>query len=98
MLSHFFFSSSSEQRQSAARRVAAGGTVPGPRESHTLTIVGSRAYVFGGFDGSRVLNDLYAYDLHSGMWSQLVHTGVSPPSPLSPPVGSRVSPHRPYVS
>jgi N-acetylneuraminic acid mutarotase len=36
--------------------------------------------VFGGFDGSRVLNDLYAFDTTTGLWSQLVHTGISPPA------------------
>ena len=62
------------------RLVPAAGTPPGARESHTLTTVGSRVFVFGGFDGSRVLNDLYAFDLQTGMWSQHVHTGVSPPA------------------
>ena len=37
-------------------------------------------FVFGGFDGSRVMNDLYSYDIPAGVWSQMVHTGVSPPA------------------
>ena len=60
------------------RRLPASGTVPPPRESHSVTVIGSKLYVFGGFDGSRVLNDLYIYDTHAGLWSQLVHTGISP--------------------
>lgn len=64
----------------ALRKLPAAGTVPPPRESHSLTPVGARLYVFGGFDGSRVLNDLYYFDTHTGLWQQLVHTGISPPA------------------
>ena len=65
---------------SHVRRLPAAGTVPPPRESHSITPIGARLYVFGGFDGARVLNDLYVFDLHSGLWAQLVHTGISPPA------------------
>jgi N-acetylneuraminic acid mutarotase len=60
------------------RRLPAAGTVPSPRESHSITAIGHHLYVFGGFDGARVLNDLYYFDTHAGLWSQLVHTGISP--------------------
>ena len=60
------------------RRLPASGTVPPPRESHSVTAIGSKLYVFGGFDGARVLNDLYVFDAHAGLWTQLVHTGISP--------------------
>lgn len=60
------------------RRLPASGTVPAPRESHSITPIGSKLYVFGGFDGARVLNDLYVFDTHAGLWTQLVHTGISP--------------------
>jgi len=57
-----------------------GGVPPNPRESHTCTCLGAKLYVFGGFDGTRVLNDLYSYDLNNMIWAQLVHTGLSPPA------------------
>lgn len=65
---------------SAVRRLPAAGSAPGPRESHSLTTVGARVFAFGGFDGGRVLNDLYVFDTHTGLWSQLIHTGISPPA------------------
>ena len=60
------------------RRLPASGTVPVPRESHSITAIGSKLYVFGGYDGARPLNDLYVFDTHAGLWTQLVHTGISP--------------------
>ena len=71
---------SSAEAAKAVRKVPATGVLPSPRESHSLTSMGARLYVFGGFDGARVLNDLYAFDTQSGIWSQLVHTGLSPPA------------------
>ena len=68
----------SSEAQQHIRRLPAAGTVPSPRESHSMTAVGAKLYVFGGFDGARVLNDLYYFDVHAGLWSQLVHTGISP--------------------
>ena len=62
------------------RQVRAAGAAPGPRESHSCTGLGGRLYVFGGFDGTRVLNDLYMYDINNAVWTQLVHTGISPPA------------------
>ena len=73
-----FFGMKPKAAASAARVLAAAGPAPGPRESHSLTTVGSKLYVFGGYDGGRVLNDLYAFELQSGLWAQLVHVGVSP--------------------
>ena len=75
-----FFAGSKATRDSALRKVSAAGTPPGPRESHSITTLGSKVYVFGGFDGSRVLNDLYVFDVLNVLWTQLVHTGVSPPA------------------
>jgi N-acetylneuraminic acid mutarotase len=63
---------------SPVRQLPRAGTVPPPRESHSITAIGAKLYVFGGFDGARVLNDLYVFDTHAGLWSQLVHTGISP--------------------
>ena len=73
-------STATNSNSNAVRKMPAAGVVPSPRESHSLTSVGVRLYVFGGFDGARVLNDLYVFDSHTGLWSQLVHTGLSPPA------------------
>lgn len=62
------------------RVVSTVGPAPSARESHSCACVGSKMCLFGGFDGSRVLNDLYTYDLADGVWAQLVHVGLSPPA------------------
>jgi hypothetical protein len=38
------------------------GSSPAARSRHTATVVGSKLYVFGGGDDSRVYNDLYVLD------------------------------------
>ena len=62
------------------RPVRGSGTAPSARESHACVTLGANVYVFGGFDGMRVLNDLYVFDVLNVLWTQLVHTGVSPPA------------------
>ena len=41
------------------------GPGPGGRRNHTLTLVGSKLFVFGGWTGSKRLNDIWALDLNS---------------------------------
>ncbi|EFJ04655.1 hypothetical protein SELMODRAFT_138417, partial [Selaginella moellendorffii] len=38
------------------------GTHPSPRDSHSSTAVGSKLYVFGGTNGTSLLNDLFVLD------------------------------------
>lgn len=38
------------------------GTPPSGRHSHASAGVGKKMYIFGGFDGDKLLNDLYAFD------------------------------------
>lgn len=38
------------------------GQGPGPRRAHTATLVGNKIYVFGGGDGKKALNDVFALD------------------------------------
>lgn len=53
---------------------------PAAREDHTWTITpdGATAYLFGGRDGSAVLDDLWAYDLATDAWSQISDAGSGP--------------------
>jgi N-acetylneuraminic acid mutarotase len=44
---------------------------PSPRAGHGLTSVDSRLFVFGGDNGSSVLNDLYEYNISSKKWCYL---------------------------
>ena len=54
------------------------GDAPRAREDHTLTIVGDRALLFGGRDGSRVFGDLWSLDLATSRWELLDPGGPSP--------------------
>jgi len=41
------------------------GPGPGARRYHTVTMVGSKLFVFGGQIGGGMLNDMWALDLNS---------------------------------
>ncbi|KAK1431092.1 hypothetical protein QVD17_14316 [Tagetes erecta] len=57
------------------------GTGPGARSSHTITIMGEKAYSFGGEFKSRVPvdNSLHVFDLNELTWSVAEVTGDIPP-------------------
>jgi hypothetical protein len=38
------------------------GAVPSPRYAHASAVVGSNLYIFGGYDGNNLLNDLFVLD------------------------------------
>ncbi|XP_014493373.1 rho GTPase-activating protein gacHH [Vigna radiata var. radiata] len=44
------------------------GTPPTPRDSHSCSVVGDSLFVFGGTDGTRLLNDLHILDTSSHTW------------------------------
>ncbi|XP_047317079.1 nitrile-specifier protein 5 isoform X1 [Impatiens glandulifera] len=57
------------------------GSGPGARSSHAITIVGEKAYAFGGEFTPRVPvdNKLYVFDLKQQIWSIIDATGDVPP-------------------
>ncbi len=61
-------------------RLAATGA-PSAREDHTWTVDpdGGTAWLFGGRDGGRTSNELWAFDLASDTWSRIVPIGSAPP-------------------
>ena len=78
-IANFFLGRQGED-QKQLKQIRGAGPAPSARESHSCTWLGSQLYIFGGYDGSRVLNDLYAYDINNAMWKQIVHSGISPPA------------------
>ncbi|KAG2243787.1 hypothetical protein Bca4012_015952 [Brassica carinata] len=61
--------------------VDASGNVPVSRGGHSITLVGSRVFVFGGEDKKRrLLNDLHVLDLETMTWD-VVETSQTRPVP-----------------
>ncbi|KAH3742530.1 galactose oxidase [Pelomyxa schiedti] len=55
---------------------------PTPRAGHTMTVVGgTRAFVFGGSDGTKYMNDSYLLNAYGGKytWSRPLIPGTPPP-------------------
>lgn len=63
------------------RQLQPTGPTPSAREDGTWTAepAGRTAYLFGGRDGSLILNDLWAYDLDADHWTLLALDGPVPP-------------------
>lgn len=47
------------------------GKKPPPRANHSSAIIKHNLYIFGGWDGSKRLNDLYMFELKSQVWTQV---------------------------
>jgi N-acetylneuraminic acid mutarotase len=54
------------------------GTRPPPRANHSSSIIKNNLYIFGGWDGTKRLNDLFSFDLVQFMWTQVQVVGESP--------------------
>ncbi|CEL93311.1 unnamed protein product [Vitrella brassicaformis CCMP3155] len=59
-------------------RPAASGSAPSARACHTLTRVGRKLYMFGGYDGTKCFNDMDVLDLDTMTWIQPNLTGTIP--------------------
>ena len=47
------------------------GTRPPPRANNSSSIIKDNLYIFGGWDGSKRLNDLFVFNLKEFIWSQI---------------------------
>lgn len=58
--------------------VIATGTVPSPRDRHAAVVHQSSFYIFGGFDGTSRVSDLYAFDVDRLVWREVRPRIVAP--------------------
>ncbi|KAL6066502.1 BTB/POZ domain containing protein [Balamuthia mandrillaris] len=54
------------------------GDAPCRRSGHTATKVGTKLYVFGGYDGKTYCNDLHVFDTDSSVWYRPECKGDAP--------------------
>jgi len=54
------------------------GTPPHQRSLHAGIVVKGCLYIFGGYDGSNRVNDLYRFSFKASKWSQVLVTGPAP--------------------
>ena len=60
------------------REVSTGGKAPCSRACHTLTRVGRKLYMFGGYNGSRCFNEMDVFDIDTHTWIQPLVSGCVP--------------------
>lgn len=68
-------------------RVLPSGTRPAGRYGHSLNIIGSKIYIFGGQVEGFFMNDLCAFDLNqlqmaNNRWEMLIPNGEAGPDPM----------------
>lgn len=51
--------------------ITATGTVPTPRDRHAAVVHNSTFYIFGGFDGTSRVCDLYGFDVDRLVWREV---------------------------
>lgn len=51
--------------------LTASGTVPTPRDRHAAVVHNSTFYIFGGFDGTSRVSDLYGFDVDRSVWREV---------------------------
>eukprot|EP00388_Colpodella_angusta_P046021 GDKK01067989.1.p1 GENE.GDKK01067989.1~~GDKK01067989.1.p1 ORF type:complete len:605 (-),score=140.95 GDKK01067989.1:215-2029(-) len=61
-----------------ASRPSTYGNAPSPRACHSLTRIGDRLVVFGGYDGKTCFNSLHILDLNTLNWTQPDTKGPTP--------------------
>ena len=59
-------------------RPSAPGQGPCPRCAHTTNYYKNKLYVFGGWNGSRMVNDLYILNVATLRWNKAVYSGEVP--------------------
>lgn len=59
-------------------RPAVHGVLPTPRACHSLTRIGDKLVVFGGYDGRACFNSLFILDLNTFNWSEPKTSGATP--------------------
>jgi len=61
-----------QHNQHTTTTITATGTVPTPRDRHAAVVHNSTFYIFGGFDGTSRVADLYGFDVHRLVWRRIV--------------------------
>ena len=76
------------------------GTLPLPRNAHTMSTVGNKLLLFGGHSGNKHLNDMHILDTSTMTWSQPDIDGQAPPglrghsaNVIGEKVGTLITPH-----
>jgi hypothetical protein len=54
------------------------GKIPHPRANHGSSIIGSNLYLFGGWNGSKILHDFYQINLENKIWVSIEKTIIRP--------------------
>ena len=56
-----------------------GETTPKQLRAHTMNLIGTKIFLFGGSDATKCSNELYIFDTESFVWSNPKCTGELPP-------------------
>ena len=70
--------------------ITATGNVPSPRDRHAAVVHRSSFYIFGGFDGTSRVSDLYGFDVDRLVW-RVVRQRIAPANAINNVIAENVS-------
>jgi N-acetylneuraminic acid mutarotase len=70
-----------EDEQPVHRGQAEWPTEPSPRTDHVLVSYGDSLYVFGGFDGIKRFDEVWAFDINTRVWRVETEEQMNKPTP-----------------
>lgn len=65
-------------RLKICRQLEVTGKLPHVRANHGSAIIGHNLYIFGGWSGTKRLNDLFTINLQKLQWCQIEYSGHKP--------------------
>ncbi|KAL9658379.1 hypothetical protein ABK040_015699 [Willaertia magna] len=54
-------------------------TWPTPRYDHSTCLVSNLLFIFGGYNNTTALNDLYMFDINTTRWTEIITESIPPP-------------------
>lgn len=60
------------------QKIDCTGSLPSPRAAHSANIVQNKLFIFGGWNGFSAFNDVFAMNLNSYTWAEILAKGTLP--------------------
>ncbi|KAI8992545.1 hypothetical protein BDB01DRAFT_738618 [Pilobolus umbonatus] len=74
----FMLNTSTLNSNARWEQIAYNNEGPEPRSGHISALYENTMYIFGGSNGQTLFNDIWSYDLHTGLWTRLEINGYIP--------------------
>ncbi|KAI8091536.1 hypothetical protein BDF21DRAFT_376285 [Thamnidium elegans] len=74
----FIFNSSTFSTTPRWEQLGYNNECPEARSGHISQFFENKLFIFGGTDGQRLFDDIWSFDLHTGLWTRIEAEGFNP--------------------